>query len=84
MNSYDEYKGKDEINFADYELNRLINLLPEVAHFEYMIFQLCNGDITKKKEVEENFDVVDFYNWIIYKNYENCLQELSQEILIGK
>jgi hypothetical protein len=43
----------------------------------YMVFSLCNGDITKKKWIEENLDVGDYVEWMCFKKYDNFIKSES-------
>lgn len=46
---------------------------------EYMIYVLCNGDVTKKILIEQTMDIGDFVEWISFKKYENyCEAELNK------
>lgn len=39
-----------------------------------MIYKLCNGDITKKKWIEENLDVTDLAEFMSFKKYDNFIE----------
>lgn len=55
---------------------RDIGLPGEVSgiEIEYMIYILCNGDVTKKKLIEQTMDIGDFVEWISFKKYENYFE----------
>lgn len=40
-----------------------------------MIYKLCNGDITRKKYIEENLDVSDFIEWVSFQKYDGYLEQ---------
>jgi hypothetical protein len=44
------------------------------VEIEYMIYKLCNGDITKKKWIESNMDITDYFEWACFKKYDNYLE----------
>lgn len=49
-----------------------------------MIYQLCNGDITRKKWIEENLDVGDFTEFNCFKKYDNYLEAEAQKRMMKK
>jgi hypothetical protein len=49
-----------------------------------MIFQLCNGDITRKKWIEENLDVSDFTEFMSFKKYDYYLEAEAQKRMMDK
>jgi hypothetical protein len=44
-----------------------------------MIYTLCNGDITKKRWIEENLDITDYIEWISFKKYDNYVEAESNK-----
>jgi hypothetical protein len=36
---------------------------------EYSIYSMCDGDITKKKYIEENYNNEDFFEWICLSQF---------------
>ncbi len=39
-----------------------------------MIYKLCEGDITRKKFIEDNLDIIDFIEWSGFQKYENYIE----------
>jgi len=59
--------------------------LIENIELEYMIFTLCNGDITRKHYIEEHYDVVDYIEWTSFKQFDNFQEaELNERYSDGK
>lgn len=49
-----------------------------------MIYQLAQGDITKKVYVENKLDIMDFYEWFMLKKYENYCEAEGMKRKQGK
>jgi hypothetical protein len=49
-----------------------------------MIFNLCDGDITKKKYIEDNLDIADGMNWFMLKKYQNFIEWKQQKMMEKK
>ena len=41
---------------------------------EFMVYKLCDGDITRKKWIEENLDIGDFVEFMSFKKYDNFIK----------
>lgn len=49
-----------------------------------MIYKLCEGDVTKKEYVQNNLDIIDFYEWFMMKKYENYTEAEAMKRKQGK
>lgn len=57
----------------------------ENIELEYMIFTLCNGDITRKKYIEDNYDVQDYVEWTSFKQFDSYQEaEMNKRYQDGK
>lgn len=48
-----------------------------INEIDYMIYQLCEGDIRRKKEIETGFGMIDYVEWQGFRKYENYLERLQ-------
>lgn len=70
---FQDYKDSNEPDLSDIVLPKQI----EAIEIEWMIYQLCKNDITKKKWVEENLDITDYVEFMCLKKYDNYLESES-------
>jgi len=52
--------------------------LPERYQISYMIFQLCDGDISKREKLE-NVLYVDAVKWFLLNSYRNYMMEKERK-----
>lgn len=74
-NSYEEDTKKHFYLDPQEDLTPICQLLPELTQIEYIIYQLSAGDILKKKQIEETFDILDFLTWNVYRQYESFVED---------
>ena len=48
--------------------------IPDDLVIDYMIFQVCNKDLSKKKHVEENYTYEQLYEWFCIAIYDIYVQ----------
>lgn len=61
------YEIKDLPNMSDVQLPSDII---ENIEIHYMIYTLCNGDITRRPWIESNLDVTDYIEWTCFKQFD--------------
>ena len=54
------------------------------ADVHYMVYLLCDGDVTKKNWVQENLDIVDFYEWMLLGKYKSYCETEGMNRKQGK
>ena len=52
--------------------------MPERYQISYMIFQLCDGDISKREKLE-NVLYVDAVKWFLLNSYRNYMMEKERK-----
>lgn len=63
---------KEFEKFKDAE--KYIEDIPEQCGIEYLVYQLCDGDITKKEYIMDNITYADAMKWLLLRRYDSYAQ----------